>query len=669
MRIIIFAFCISLLSAGEEKTETALNISGRVLSGTGKQPVAGAGIKVYNELGRGGGATDWLFDLLDRERLKKPVLHTITDANGFYVLENLQEDKNYAVQVIAKGYRFSTRKFVKAGSRNVDFQLKDGITLNVQVVNYKKEPLKSAAVSVYPDTEGKSLREAVTLSMRGAVDKAGTDEKGRVVFTTLDTGSYYIVVSAPKHQEGMVKATLLEGKNSSIVALQKGVLLSGTIEGPDGKPVEGVTVMARSHKESSGDVTPLSQIPDKKERTDARGRFCFDSLSNGRYTVVVFGGKEFASKPVRDITVPSGNLKISLGTGGAVTGVVRDDGGNPIQGAIVRIPDVAGNLKEAVTDKKGRYLIEKINVEVPDKKKVSVEAENYCRYRGGNVKLIEGKVVEENIQLELSSRIMGSVVDTAGKPVRNARILVELLTGPDSPIHRCIGFDRSKSDGSFILNDIDPASRVRLVAKHGRYLNWRSPVFDIGSGEDLKVKITLQTGGTVMGTVIDGAGKPLEDITVRLVPPGLSEVQDLFDSTAVRTDTAGKFTITGLRSGVYELLAMGNNYLPGRSKVIEITENTKRAGISITLQVSNTIAGVVKDSAGRGIDSATITVIDSSDGVRVVHAASGKNGQWEIEGLGGDPVEIEAEAKGYKKNVKKDVPVGRKKIEMILKSD
>jgi hypothetical protein len=62
-------------------------------------------------------------------------------------------------------------------------------------------------------------------------------------------------------------------------------------------------------------------------------------------------------------------------------------------------------------------------------------------------------------------------------------------------------------------------------------------------------------GGTFDGIVIDSAGKPVVDASVVLIPP-LEFQTDHSAFKATATDARGKFTIKGIRPGVYTTFAI-----------------------------------------------------------------------------------------------------------------
>ncbi len=648
---------------------TGLSITGTVFSQAGRDPIAGAQVVAYKELGNeDAGGIEWLFGLLERDKLRKPLAQAQTDANGHYVLGSLNKGEEYAVQVVARQYRPGMKDFVKAGSRNVDFYLGEGIRVEGQVVSTRDGPLNGATVAAFPSTKGRSLREAVAMSMRGSTDTIQTDARGQFVFTTLDAGTYDFVGSAPAHQDEMVTVAISgSGSGGIVIRLQQGQSLAGTVEGPDGVPLEGVSVKVRSQKTITGSVTPLTQKADKEVKTDAQGAFFFDTLSTGKYTLVAVSKEGLASKRIRDISVPSENVQIALGLGGALAGNVTDIDGNPIQGARITVPDVAGEHKESITDADGNYLVEGVSIEHTSRKSVNCNAPGYSRPDSQRVKLIEDKVVEVNFQLALSSRIMGRVVDSAGKPVRNVKVLIELLPGPDNPVHRFLGMDHTKEDGSYLINDVDPAQEVRIKAQHRNYLSTETPTFEIRNGEDLTVPdLELNIGGSIMGTVVDGDGKPLPGIMVQVVAPGEAASRDLLDASTDKTDTAGRFTVQGLKAGTYEILAEDQNYLSGRSAPVELREGANVSGVAIAMQTAQKVAGTVRDTGGRPVAAARITVIDSSAGTREEHGTSDENGRWEVKGLGRDPVAVEVEAKGYGPEKLGMVPTGKEDIEIVL---
>jgi hypothetical protein len=126
-----------------------------------------------------------------------------------------------------------------------------------------------------------------------------------------------------------------------------GTDVSGTVfirEGTRMVPVFRARVMVR---ESAGRISAVA-------RTDREGRFAVSGLTDTRITLKVEKERFFVQKAngtntdslSLNCTLPADctNVEFELGLGGVVTGMIRDDLGEPVSGALVSVtnPENAG---------------------------------------------------------------------------------------------------------------------------------------------------------------------------------------------------------------------------------------------------------------------------------------------------------------------------------------
>jgi hypothetical protein len=145
--------------------------------------------------------------------------------------------------------------------------------------------------------------------------------------------------------------------------------------------------------------------------------------------------------------------------------------------------------------------------------------------------------------VRLGTAVLGTVVDTAGRPVAGAA--VEILATFDPTLFSGPNHTETAADGSFTLRDLPPG-RLRLsivrpqAAPFGLYGIEVGPA---GKTTDLG-RIILPDGSTLSGRVHDPAGRPLAGVPIQL------RTLDSWLIKSVRPDTVtgadGTFTFTGL---------------------------------------------------------------------------------------------------------------------------
>jgi len=631
-------------------------ISGRIMN-ENSVPIEGARVLAYEALGREGASEfEWIIKLLDKERLERPLSEARSDKNGHYVLRGLKKGLVCAVRVTADGYTPAERGGIKAGSRNVDFRLSPGSILGGRVVTADGTPIGGATVEAYRDLGKPSdLRAAIANALRGALDSVTTAADGTFEFRTLGEGRFILYASAPGFQESHVSVSVYRGRaEPAVIELNPGLLLAGRVVDPEGKPIQGAVIRARSRATARRVTVAVNREKEPEVESDANGQFRFDTLSPGSYTLIV-SHDDYASVQLKNVEVPQENLTVTMEYGGGIAGFVRDRDGNPIPGARVWCHDLAGVRKESITDENGHYQLV-VSVKPLRKKHLNVQATGYARPESTAVVVEEGKVVNKDFELDRASGITGLVKDTQGRPIANVNVMVQLLPDEETPVQRYLGYCTTGEDGRFQIDNISPRGRVKLIAEHRFFLKWESEPFQIMPGEILEAEIQMQSGGSLSGIVVDDNGNPVKGARVKAVAPGASEREAAFGGGFGTTDEQGRFVLRGLGAGTYEVLASASGYLEGRSEAVTLAEGAGVSGITVTLPKAHRLAGVVRTTDGRPVPGARITVVDTSvDGVRKLGAASKEDGSWEVEGLGSQPVEVSAEADGYGRVTLKEV--------------
>jgi len=160
-----------------------------------------------------------------------------------------------------------------------------------------------------------------------------TGEDGRFTIDGVEPGSWTLRASAGEH----VDATMLgvaAGTEGVTVRLEGGAELLVTVEGPDGSPVIGASVIV-------DDGSGQESMPFRMNMQGISGEDGVATLrlGPGRHTLVA----ESASHPAVSVQVDgqAGTATIRLGAGGALDVTVTRDG-EPVAGAQVSVRDATG---------------------------------------------------------------------------------------------------------------------------------------------------------------------------------------------------------------------------------------------------------------------------------------------------------------------------------------
>jgi len=204
----------------------------------------------------------------------------------------------------------------------------------------------------------------------------------------------------------------------------------GIVVDSDGKPIEGVSVKPSfNYKKRPGDTTQLGFGAARK--TDKNGLWRFDHVPVSNTTLFLeINHPQFM--PLRQSLARDGlellpdqqpTRQIVLERGLSVRGVVTDDSGLPIEGALVRTKFL-NDIRETKTDKDGNYVLagceERLARIVVSAKGKAVEMQEVR---------INTDVEPVNFELKPGGKVRIRVVDDQDRPVPKARIFFQHWRG------------------------------------------------------------------------------------------------------------------------------------------------------------------------------------------------------------------------------------------------
>ncbi|PYK96334.1 MAG: hypothetical protein DME19_20025, partial [Verrucomicrobia bacterium] len=227
----------------------------------------------------------------------------------------------------------------------------------------------------------------------------------------------------------------------------------GQVFSPDGQtPVQGVAVN-------------LFPDPDSRELgrglfSDSNGRFAFQGVPLGLFSVVAQRGGEVPRTVLGELSVPGQTTNVTINLNSLVTVVTRTDmrgrvfetdGVTPHAGAQVFVGNFIngrlGNLVAAVTaDANGFWSANQIPVGTYDVAAVSVDGKRKGVRNG--VGAVAGAVSQVNLTLQGSAAVIGRVENSVGMPVANA-----IVAGGDTLV-------RTDTNGLFQLSGVPEGNRT-----------------------------------------------------------------------------------------------------------------------------------------------------------------------------------------------------------------
>lgn len=212
--------------------------------------------------------------------------------------------------------------------------------------------------------------------------------------------------------------------------------IRGTVRGSDGRPLANVDVeLSRNH--ATG-VMMMGGLP--SETTDESGRYAFDDLHAGTYTVAaggsraqMFGGGAAAEngRSLRAGLVVDGEKALDgvdfvLGRAGTIAGVVKDAQGKPVSGAVVFARDANGELVHRLSaissDAAGKFSYPGL---AEGRYTLFARAEALAGRESPAVAVRAGETANAELALDAGTLLVITLTDADDKPLRASLSVVD----------------------------------------------------------------------------------------------------------------------------------------------------------------------------------------------------------------------------------------------------
>jgi protocatechuate 3,4-dioxygenase beta subunit len=272
-------------------------------------------------------------------------------------------------------------------------------------------------------------------------------------------------------------------------------------------------------------------------------------LLPGAYRVDMVYKQGYSRQSLQDtLTIEDGKterLEYDLAGVPKTTGVVRDEKGAPVKGAILRICPVGRD--DAVSDAEGRF-------------EVTCDLGGWPSGGETPVKFLVGRYEEKNLAAAVQMKedagtiditlkpgviFSGKVVDPNGKGIAGAGVTI-MLRGPRWG--SSIGRDRITCDaqGRFEIKAVPAEQKYSLYIIADGYGENRSEQIDTASAVNYRLElgnVTLPLANlSVSGVVVDSNDKPVAGVRLYCSGEGQSR-------SNTQTDTDGKFTLEKVCAG------------------------------------------------------------------------------------------------------------------------
>ena len=409
-------------------------------------------------------------------------------------------------------------------------------------------------------------------------------------------------------------------------------------------------------------------------RTDAHGNYSIDvpageyyvrAMATG-YLYEFYDDTQSMSNATKFTTDPANklidNIDFVLGTGGTIRGTVYSvDNSTPLEGASVMLQSQSGgrypgsNTMAAHTDANGEYEI----TGLPDGDYVVLakERDHLPQYFDGKSDpsqadkvTISAAAAVSGIDFILQKRqqdpvftITGTVYDAQNNPIEGAIVFTEMWGGP---MLRWLQV-RTEADGSYELK-VPGGTFVVWAMKSGFVTEYydNAPdaqqatklTLDAANPSETGIDFVLGEGGKISGIVRDAStGDPVEGAAVGIAGQRNSNPHGGTHAMFTRTDASGAYTISGLATGDYHVVAMkdgyADEYYDGAADIssataVAVIDGQETQGIDFALDQLPGISGTVTDASSGAPIAKALIVLDGPNSRSFAHTDS--QGQYHL---------------------------------------
>jgi protocatechuate 3,4-dioxygenase beta subunit len=360
--------------------------------------------------------------------------------------------------------------------------------------------------------------------------------------------------------------------------------------------LEGQVIDADDHGVAGATVV-LAANPPRTATTETDGGFAFDGLIGRPYTLTARAAGGTAGPITARLTEKSGPVVLRLRPAAKLTVTVVGTSGKAIEGATVELRGL--DTRRAAV--KGKVAV--FSPVVPGGYQIAAWADGMAHAFHWIV--IGAGDAEARLTLASGAAVRGRVVDDRGTGVAGARVRYSGASDWSQQASDRLDGAVTASDGSFQFDAL-PAGSFRFLASHPERAPGTSPLVTL-DGKTVRdgVVIELAVGAIVKGHVVDRQHQPVASARVRIGPAGGPRAAQLEAPRQAYSDAQGGFEIKGLPRKALAALALHET---GSSQIVAVdATGGDVAELTLTIDVTGTIAGQVVDPQGQPVEGAQVS--------------------------------------------------------------
>jgi len=485
-----------------------------------------------------------------------------------------------------------------------DVLIEPGGTIRIHLVGPRGEPVEKGSILVNkassnPGRSDKLRNLGISESRREAQELG----KGEYILERAPLGELYAEVKAPGYTPSPRTNVTLPADEPLVIRLQEGVFIAGTVLSTEGKAIE------------NAELEVNDQRGDQKVRSGADGRFVFDTLAAGDYTISA-NADGFVNVRKTGVSTGTMDLEFRLAPEAVLSGkVIADEGERAIAKARVtlRVDQRGGGSSfNADSNAEGAFSVRTVaagtytvTAEHPDFAALAVEEPR---------ELAEGQTVSGIVlRLQRGLEAAGKVVDgQTQEPIADAQVTFQAVGRSSSRSARTA---KSGADGSFEIKGLGEGSYDASASVKG-YFTPKPQRIAISAGGDRTVTIALEAGSSIAGRVMTRDGQPIRGATIRPTVSysryggwneKMNQITNQVMTISAQSDAEGRYRLEGLPpNDGYAIGATHRDYAPRMVRGLSLKPREALEDADIQLTTGGSIRGRILDENGKGIAGADV---------------------------------------------------------------
>ncbi|MFI5181677.1 MAG: carboxypeptidase regulatory-like domain-containing protein [Thermoanaerobaculia bacterium] len=620
-------------------------IAGRAVDAQTGRPIPEYAV-LYEPERSGGGGVFRIVNRLAGQRLTGMGEKTeIRSDDGTFQLDDVPPG-TWSVVVEAKGYQPARagNVVVEEGGtvRDVEIKVSLGAALKGRVLDATTgQPVAGAMVMHGSAGAGAGAGPLAAIASTSPEDEVATDADGAFALEGLVPGKVSLTVKHPDYTDGHQTIDVKEGTGTAEIKLTPGSALGGLVVSDAQQPLPGADVVLQSAGDTGfgrGMLTSGSSTT-----SDASGRFRFDHLSAGRYSLVA--SLRSRSSATQTIVLQDGQSRddavLQIAAGATLQGVVSGIPDSSKNGMTVTVSGADSYAGSTRTGADGRFQFSGVPPGTATLRATAGSFTGSSRSVLKQVEMPDGQpVVETEIVFDPGYALSGRVT-RGGQPLSGATVVANLIGGGGRQAS-----SQTDDGGSYRMDGLAAGTYSVMAMANALGGSTRSQQVTLNGDQSVDIAFPSAKLG---GTVVEAQGKtPLPDAVVMVTStdPNAAPTGGRMARSAT-TDSNGAFQITDLDAASYTVNVQKTDYLFDKRDVTAAEQGTD--ALTFELNRGQGIGVIGRDGVyGVPLHGLMVRVLDSSRSPVYTGAITlDGSGSGEIPSLKPGAYTLTASASGY----------------------